>query len=130
MPSSDVDATGFMAPIAVDDPLPFRGQAAAPRPAADEIAAEAAALAGATAFVPALSDAHIGPAPSLTLARYASLLVDLERTPHRATVLARYGLDPTAFQTEQSLWAARLSDPATASRLRDAMQQYRAWLDR
>jgi hypothetical protein len=126
----ELDGTAFMAPIAIDEPLPFRGRAPAPPSAAAEVAAEAADLAGETSFVPALSDADLGleAGPALSLERYASLLVDLERAHDPADALARYGLSAAAFESERAAWAPRLADAATAARLREAMQQYRAWL--
>lgn len=129
---ASVDQTAFVTSIAIEDPLPFRGQVEAPRSAVDEIAAEAADLAGATAFVPALSDADLEPQgePTLPLERYASLLVDLDRAPRRAETLGRYGLDEPRFRVEQSRWGSRLADPGTAKRLREAMDQYRRWLSR
>jgi hypothetical protein len=127
-----LDGTAFMAPIAIDEPLPFRGQASAPASAVADIAAEAADLAGETAFVSALSDADLGIVadPALSLERYASLLVDLEQAPDPAAALARYGLTAASFESERTAWAPRLADAATAAGLRAAMEQYRAWLAR
>jgi hypothetical protein len=141
LPASDLDETAAMAPLAaIAAPLPFRGRAAIPPPAAPPCPEQPGSDLDETAAVAPLGE--IGPAlpfagsrsaaiPTFTLEQFASLRAELAARPAaESEILTRYGLaGEAALIALQQRWELRLqADPSMRKSFEELLARYRQWL--
>ncbi|MEZ4445446.1 MAG: hypothetical protein R3B72_40605 [Polyangiaceae bacterium] len=130
-PGAGVDATSFMAPIELADPVPFRGNAVAPPSAVEEephpaigstglLDLDAVAAIATNVFAPANKESEL----ALPLDRYAVVVLLTENADEarRAQVHREYGIADEAARRklDQDVGRALRKD----AKLRETLQQY------
>jgi len=147
--ASNVDETVLGVPVVLSEPLPFRhepAELAQARLAAQAVVLEPSDATGETqevsavlasrpvlpfSPVAALPTATAGQGfPDFTVEQYASLRAEICEQPERTdAILDRYGVHGAAeLMALEGEWnRRRTAEPATAARLDELVQSYRAW---